>query len=188
MLSSKVFLEGQPNPSVSSVVKSERASVARTVDWNFLCGQLTGSVCKQLSRLLSSIVVDRVVLWTQRPWQSPSSDFCHPRNPCIVTLWYGVEFPLWSASTNWFSVCEQVQQALSLWTDPLRGHRDLGRRLSFQIHMMELWMGDWNFLCRPANWFSVLIAVDKVTLRTTRPWRESLLSSVESLETWICMQ
>ena len=111
MLSSKVFLEGQPNPSVSSVVKSERASVARTVDWNFLCGQLTGSVCKQLSRLLSSIVVDRVVLWTQRPWQSPSSDFCHPRNPCIVTLWYGVEFPLWSASTNWFSVCEQVQQA-----------------------------------------------------------------------------
>ena len=68
MLSSKAFFKGQSDPWVSCVVKSERASVARTVDWNFLCSQLTGSVCKQLGR--SSIIVDRVVLWTQRPWQA----------------------------------------------------------------------------------------------------------------------
>ena len=168
------FFKGQSDPWVSCVVKSERASVARTVDWNFLCSQLTGSVCKQLGR--SSIIVDRVVLWTQRPWQA----LLH-----IIWLLPATESVYhstmeWSISTNWFSVWKQVQQAYRrgqihfVDTETLAGFSLLPAMESICYEALEFPLS-WS----PTNWFSVSIGVDKVALRTPRPWRESLLSSVD---------
>ena len=71
--------------------------------------ELTGSVCKLLwAGSRSSIVVDRVVLWTQRPWRAVlhHHHLTFAIHRIRVLSNYGVEFPLWSASNNWFSVCK----------------------------------------------------------------------------------
>ena len=56
-----IILEGQS--VVWSNRKEHRRRAVGTVDWNFLCSELTGSLCKQ--QQIHSIHT----LWTQRPWQ-----------------------------------------------------------------------------------------------------------------------